>query len=202
MLHYPQRGGGKGRLKIIGVRWAESYNRKVNNDIVKIIGKPKTTQKEAEKRGLDYNVTKSGGMVLNNDNDENRRFVEHCYRTTSTMINPIVDWTDNDVWDFLNYYGCESNPLYKCGYKRIGCIGCPMNRRTQILELIRYPIYRLNYIRAFDRMVLARKEAGKPYNNWSNGEEVFRWWLDLNDENLSIEENMLKEIDSKGWEKL
>jgi len=47
--------------------------------------------------------------------------VEHCYRTRKTMVNPIVDWTDEDVWEFLTHYGCKSNPLYECGFKRIGC---------------------------------------------------------------------------------
>lgn len=105
--------GGKGRIKITGVRAAESVNRKKNAGMIKIIGKPKTVQKMAEKIGADYKESPSGGVVMNMDNDENRRLVEHCYRTTMTMINPILDWTDSDVWEFLKYYGCSANPLYQ-----------------------------------------------------------------------------------------
>lgn len=170
--------GGKGRLKITGVRWAESSNRKESSDIVKIIGKPKTTQQEAESIGLDYRITKQGGMILNVDNDKSRRFVEHCYRTTSTMVNPIVDWTDADVWEFLNYYGCKSNPLYYCGFGRIGCLICPLGSYKHMrTEANRYPKYRANYVRAFDRMLKAREEAGMSNDSWETGEDVMRWYL-------------------------
>lgn len=63
--------GGQGRVKITGVRWAESSSRKESSDIVNIIGKPKKIQDYAEKAGLDYRVNKHGGLVLNDDNDEN-----------------------------------------------------------------------------------------------------------------------------------
>lgn len=171
--------GGRGRVKITGVRWAESANRKESSDIVKIIGKPATFQKEAFKRGLDYRTTKYGGIVLNDDNDENRRFVEHCYRTTLTMINPIVDWTDSDVWEFLHHYGCRSNPLYECGFKRIGCIGCPLGGSASMKrEFIRWPKYRNLYVKAFDRMILARKERGlETVDMWQDGEHTMRWWV-------------------------
>lgn len=39
---------------------------------------------------------------MNEDNDENRRLAEFCYRTQKMLLNPIVDWTDDDVWEFLN----------------------------------------------------------------------------------------------------
>jgi phosphoadenosine phosphosulfate reductase len=114
---------------------------------------------------------------MNDDNDNSRRMVEHCYRTTQTMVNPIVDWTD-DVWDFLNHYGCKSNPLYQCGFKRIGCIGCPMAAKHRYAEFARYPIYQQNYIKAFDRMLKRREELGKNANlSWRNGTDVFRWWM-------------------------
>ncbi|MCM1220349.1 MAG: phosphoadenosine phosphosulfate reductase family protein [Lachnospiraceae bacterium] len=93
--------GGKGRMKITGVRAAESVNRAKNGGLIKIIGKPKTVQKMAENLGADYEITQQNGLVMNMDNNENRRLVEHCYRTTSTMINPILDWSDSDVWEFL-----------------------------------------------------------------------------------------------------
>ncbi len=168
---------GKGRIVVTGVRWAESARRKEQAGVVKFIGKPKATEKLAEELGVDYRVTKLGGIVLNDDNDENRRMVEHCYRTRKTMVNPIVDWTDEEVWEFLHHYGCRSNPLYECGFKRIGCIGCPMAGKQQRLsEFERYPTYKKAYIHAFDKMVEKRRTDGKD-TVWENGEEVFDWWI-------------------------
>lgn len=169
--------GGEGKLCITGVRWAESKNRNENADLVKIIGKQKDTQKIAAETNADYRLNKFGGILLNDDNDENRRMVEQCYRTRKTMINPIVDWTDAEVWEFLNHYGCESNPLYKeCGFNRIGCIGCPMAANKRYEHFAKYPKYKENYIKAFDRMLKARKESGMEVRQ-ENGEECFRWWM-------------------------
>lgn len=116
-------------------------------------------------------------MVLNLDNAPTRKVVEHCYRTTSTMINPIIDWSDEDVWDFLKHYGCESNPLYKEGFCRVGCVGCPLGgSRRMKEEFIRYPKYKEAYIRAFDKMIERRKDRGLPTPHKS-GEECFLWWI-------------------------
>lgn len=116
--------------------------------------------------------------MLNYDDAESRRAVEHCYRTTTTMVNPIIDWTDADVWAFLRHYGCEGNPLYQCGHSRIGCIGCPLSgNRQQEMDFLQYPKYRVNYVRAFDKMLKARAEAGMTNKiNWTDGESVMRWW--------------------------
>lgn len=178
--------GGEGRLKITGVRAAESVNRKKNAGLVKIIGKPKTTQKTAEEFGADYGVSRSGGLVMNMDNSPNRRLVEHCYRTTSTMINPIIDWTDSDVWSFLHHYGCEGNPLYQCGKSRVGCIGCPMaNAKKRIIEFEKYPKYKQLYINAFDKML--QHHPNKEYRyNWQNGKDVFNWWLGIDENQMTF----------------
>lgn len=177
--------GGKGRMKITGVRWAESNNRRENGDLVKIIGKPKTVQKFAENTGVNYTITKQGGLIMNDDNDKARRMVEHCYRTTSTMINPIIDWSDAEVWEFLNYYGCKSNPLYQCGKNRVGCIGCPMQGADGMRsEFKRYPKYRDNYIRAFDKMLL--NMPNKNSVTWKTGLDVYKWWLRDDPDQLSF----------------
>lgn len=60
---------GDGRMTITGVRWAESARRKENQGVAVISGKPKTTQKKADALGVDYSVSKSGALVMNEDND-------------------------------------------------------------------------------------------------------------------------------------
>lgn len=179
--------GGTGRLKITGVRWDESRNRAENAGLVIVLGKPKTMREAADEIGAEYEKSKKGGMVLNNDNDESRRFVEHCYRTTSTMINPIVDWTDDEVWEFLHHYGCRSNPLYECGLKRVGCVGCPMAGSAGMKkEFIRWPKFRTMYVHAFDRMVQERLRRGLP-TKWKDGEEVMTWWLGDDPDQIQID---------------
>lgn len=99
----------------------------------------------------------------------------------------LVDWTDNDVWEFLKYYGCEGNPLYQCGFKRIGCIGCPMAPKHRYTEFRLYPKYRQNYVRAFELMIAHRKEKGLE-TLWQSGEEVMKWWLGEDINQLTLEE--------------
>ena len=53
--------GGQGRIKVTGVRWDESQNRKENGGVVKIIGKPKTVQKIGEDINADFMSTPKGG---------------------------------------------------------------------------------------------------------------------------------------------
>lgn len=178
--------GGQGRIKVTGVRKAESRSRAENGGLVKILGKPKTAQALAEELGADFLATPKGGIILNMDNAESRRVIEHCYRTTATMVNPIIDWTDEDVWEFLRHYGCESNPLYQCGWKRIGCIGCPMASKHRYAEFERYPKYRENYVRAFGKMLEARAAAGLSAYSWETGEDVMRWWLGEDPAQLSF----------------
>ena len=89
------------------------------------------------------------------DNDESRQMVEQCYAQRKVTINPIVDWLDEDVWEFLNTVAkvphCE---LYDQGFTRLGCIGCPLQGREGMLrDFERYPRYKELYIRAFDEMI-------------------------------------------------
>ena len=120
--------------------------------------------------------------MLNFDNADSHRAVEHCFRTTSTLINPILSWEEADVWEFLHHYGCESNPLYQCGKTRIGCIGCPIqNKKGMRRDFAKYPKYYYNYIRAIDKLVKVLSEKGAA-PRWKNGEEVMRWWVsDINE---------------------
>lgn len=171
---------GEGRVVVTGVRWAESARRKASHDVAIIKGKPKTTGKKAQELGADYRFNKSGSLVLNDDNDPARRMVEHCYRTQKVMVNPIVDWETEDVWTFLDEIAKVPHCcLYDQGFKRLGCIGCPMCANAAA-DLERWPKYKELYLRAFARMIQAREEAGKDnlhQRDWSTPEKVMEWWL-------------------------
>ena len=67
----------------------------------------------------------------------------------SLLISPIINWTDDDVWTFLNTLGITHCELYDQGWHRIGCIGCPMSSAKQkILENERWPHVKRNWIKA------------------------------------------------------
>lgn len=158
---YLKERGGEKRLVATGVRWSESVKRKSLRSGVEVL----TTNREKK-------------LMLNADNDENRKMFENCSLKGKRVLNPIIDWTDDDVWEFLSYYGCESNPLYQCGYKRIGCIGCPMaGSAKQRWELECYPKYKENYIRAFQRILDMREKEGFSFESWKSGQDVYDWWL-------------------------
>ena len=56
-----KESGGKGRVTMTGVRWAESNNRKKNQGLVTIAGKSKKVQKELRELGADFTQTLRGG---------------------------------------------------------------------------------------------------------------------------------------------
>jgi len=44
--------------------------------------------------------------------------------TTIMKVNPILDWTELDVWRYLAIYNIPVNPAYKKGYRSLGCEPC------------------------------------------------------------------------------
>lgn len=173
---------GVGRIVVTGVRWAESGNRKKNQGLVTLFD-GKTAGAVAQENGASFTETMRGGVVLNLDNSAERRTVEQCYRTGKTLVNPIIDWTDEDVWEFIRSYNVPYCGLYDEGWKRLGCIGCPLGGyATMRRELERWPVYKRLYIRTFDDMLAARIASGKKqhYDGWDNGLGVFRWWIGCN----------------------
>lgn len=172
---------GQGRITVTGVRWAESVSRKNTRGVADIHSESRKLRQKLEDEGADFHVNKNGGIVMNDDNDINRRMVEQCYRTHKTIVNPIVDWSEDQVWDFLkNLAHVESCSLYAEGFKRLGCIGCPMAGKTRQVEFERWPKYKEMYMRAFARMIEERKKRGlqKEPTKWHNAQEVFDWWME------------------------
>lgn len=152
--------GGAGRFITTGVRWEESPKRREN-------------------RGI-YEAGRN--VVLSTDNDDRHRLFENCRLQAKRVCNPIIDWTEQDVWDYIASEHLEINPLYQCGFSRVGCIGCPMaGTKGRQREFARYPKFQQSYIRAFERMLKERERKGKLQGSWNmgtTGEDVFHWWME------------------------
>lgn len=77
------------------------------------------------------------------------------------IVNPIVYWTDNDVWEFLDAIGASHCKLYDQGRTRIGCILCPYSSRKNKLEDIeKFPYVKAKWIDAIKRIRIIYKDKG------------------------------------------
>lgn len=155
--------GCANRFIATGVRWDESIKRR--------------TREEFEKIGKNIDKKeKFTTVMLMNDNDSKRRVNELCMQKNKMIVNPIIDWKDSDVWEFIRSENLKVCELYQCGYNRVGCIGCPMSGKNRYKEFADFPKYKQAYTRAFDRMIEERRRRGKN-TKWSCGEEVYLWWM-------------------------
>lgn len=162
--------GGENKVTLTGVRRAESVKRSKRNEVEvsshkfsgNLDGFGEYSQQQIKR------ITKT----LNQDQFSEAKESEiRCINDKDKIIiNPIINWTDEDVWEFLNKVvevpHCE---LYDEPYNqhRIGCIGCPMahpkNQRKQF-EL--WPHVKEKWIRAI--MDLRKKTYEKlnmPHNS-------------------------------------
>jgi phosphoadenosine phosphosulfate reductase len=53
----------------------------------------------------------------------NLQEVEH-YENGIVKINPILDWTEADIWRYTALNHIPINPLYAKGYRSLGCLPC------------------------------------------------------------------------------
>lgn len=160
--------GCANRYIATGVRWDESTARSGREEFEKI----GHTKKEKEKFST---------VMLMNDNVSYRRMTELCMKQNKMVVNPIIDWTHSDVWEFIHSGHIETCELYQCGYDRVGCIGCSMAGKKRWKEFSDFPKYKQIYIHAFERILEERDKRGKE-NRWKSGEEVFLWWME--DDNI------------------
>lgn len=199
---YLKENGGKGRLKVTGVRWDESSRRKRSHSEVTFADKKAKKAIEKELSDEDFSSTPQGGVALRLDNRENARIVEMCYKDHTTLINPIIDWTTDEVWEFIKEYKVPYCSLYDEGFKRLGCIGCPMaNKTMREYEFERWPKYKNLYMIAFQKMIenrggwqtlpdSRRSDEGlydgtlecmgqeRPRIKHMTPEQLMEWWID------------------------
>lgn len=166
---YLKENGGNGRFTITGVRQAESIRRRSRGG-VEILGNKKADVKSFDPDNPDQALT------------------HLCATKSKKVLNPIIDWTTDEVWEFIKAYSIPYCKLYDEGFHRLGCVGCPFgNAKGQKRDFKRWPKYKNNYIKAFDRMVKENEKKGNFM--WKSGEEVMRWWLREDTKTDEDEEN-------------
>lgn len=146
---------GAGKVTLIGVRREESVKRSKRNEVE-----------------MD-NYKFSGSFDQWSEHREN--MVTCVGGKDKIIVSPILYWTSRDVWEFLNSNDIPHCSLYDKGYKRIGCILCPMsNYKQKIREIRDYPHVKRNWIKAIEWMM---------ENKWTekrladNPEMAFNWWI-------------------------
>jgi len=102
------------------------------------------------------------------------------------ILNPIIDWSDKDVWDFIKLKKLKYCSLYNEGYERIGCIFCPMSKpSTKQLDRKRYPKIEKTIKKSIQTLV-DKEGFGDLFDYDVN--DIFNWWIS----NQGIKYHLLK----------
>ena len=178
--------GGAGTVCLTGVRRQESIRRSKRNS-VEVSNSSFSGDLDAFETWRKEKIAKKI-QHLNQDqfSEQDEEQIRCIGGKDKIIVNPIIDWSESDVWYFLNeVVKVPHCSLYDRGYKRIGCICCPMaNYKQKLIELADYPHVKRNWINAIKRI----REQGiakniLTENYFGNGtedeicENIFQWWI-------------------------
>lgn len=172
-----KEGTEKNRVVALGVRSAESRKRQ-NRDIFST-----SVGKLANSKHFSLpHVQEVFEEAKEQDEVWDCVIVSTARKRKTILVNPIYDWSDAEVWEYIHEKNIAYNELYDMGYSRVGCILCPLaNKREKQRDILTFPAYKERYIKAFEKMLEVRKERGKDDSKggaWKDAESVFKWWIE------------------------
>lgn len=100
------------------------------------------------------------------------------------IMSPILYWTDEDVWSFIRGNEMPYCSLYDEGFKRLGCVGCPMAGKQRAAQFKRWPKYEAMWRRGFAAMhkkfkgVPKRDGEPRSIEKFSTPDEHFSFWME------------------------
>lgn len=131
-------------------------------------------------------IKEAGGkgrvVMLGNRRDEgtirkHQKQYEAYGKNYKIMVRPILNWSKEEVWQYIRDNKLPYCELYDKGFHRLGCVLCPFSREIE-REKQFFPKIVLAWQRACDRIVVARLASGKEYKHqFQTGQELFEWWV-------------------------
>lgn len=82
-----------------------------------------------------------------------REVLEYCKKYATDVLRPVFDWTGQQVIDYILQNWQEPNPLYRMGYKRVGCYPCIMASQRDVLNIMRQDPERFTYIGQLEKQI-------------------------------------------------
>lgn len=175
-----KENAGAGKVTLIGIRHQESTRRAKRNEVEISSRKFSGTlegfeQYREEKLSKPKKGRPAKGVNITNATGE--RTIGCISGKESLLISPIIHWTERDVWEFLNKVCRVPHcSLYDEGYRRIGCICCPMSSyRQKVKEMNRWPHVKRNWIKA----IIAIRRGGVSQGKLTDSNPVVRYWRRL-----------------------
>lgn len=146
---------GAGTVTLLGIRHEESPRRSKRNEV------------EISRRKFTGTFDQW---------EEHKEKMLTCVRgKDKILLSPIIQWTEKDVWTYLSERGIPHCSLYDKGYRRIGCILCPMsNRKMKIREMNDYPHVRRNWEKTIEWLI---KNKWIKTQKLKNKKLAFEWWI-------------------------
>lgn len=157
MLRQVQRSIRGGQVTLTGVRHAESVKR-AQRKLVEVSGHKFAGDLDEFDTWSRERIEKKFKNINQDEFSRDKAQEIRCINgKDSIIINPITEWSDADVWDFLNKVvevpHCE---LYDPPYNRhrIGCILCPMSSmKTKLRDIELYPHVKQKWLEVFEYFI-------------------------------------------------
>ena len=77
-----------------------------------------------------------------------------------SIYRPILNWTAQNVFNYINHHGLYPNPLYKMGMKRVGCMPCIMVSKEELAEIARRFPDQIERVRLWEKLVSKTAKRG------------------------------------------
>jgi len=105
------------------------------------------------------------------------RMIQSCQANHTWTLCPIIEWSDDEVWEYIRERELPYCSLYDEGFKRLGCVGCPLTPEKMRAELERWPkiaaIWRKGAQARFDY----NRERDGENARYTDMEALWEWWI-------------------------